>query len=197
MIRRCAVLLVLACGLGASLDAVAAEAGDNGVVSGTSRSGLAALTPRAFTHALLEETNRVRRAHGRRPLRARSELEAAADDQAAFMALRMQVQHGSFLPGQSSARDRVARHGLEGVAVAENVASTTLSGPEAEFSVREIAARLVEQWMESPGHRATLLDRRLTHFGGSVRLARLGSQWTAYGAQVFLIASPPFGRVSA
>lgn len=156
------------------------------------------LAPEDFARALLAETNRVRRAHGRRTLKPRTELVAAADDQAAFMALRQQVQHGSFLPGQANATERVRRHGLEGIAVAENVAMTTLGDSPEEFSAERIAALLVEQWMNSPGHRANLLDRRLTHFGGSVRLTRIvGGQWAAYGVQVFLIARPPFGRVSA
>ena len=152
---------------------------------------------RAFAAALLAETNRVRLQHGRRTLRARAELEAAADDQAAFMALRMTAQHGSFLPGQGTAKERVRRHGLEPLAVTENVASTPLGteGESGTFSAAEVAARLVEQWMDSPGHRANLLDRRLTHFGGAVRIARLGKQWTAYGVQVFMIARPPHGHV--
>lgn len=154
-------------------------------------------SPSEFARALLAETNRVRREHNRRPLKARAELNAAADDQAAFMALRMQVQHGSFLRGQDNAADRVRRHGLEGLTVAENVASTSLSAPLEQLSAAQIAALLVAQWMESPGHRANLLDRRLTQFGGSVRLTRLGEQWSAYGVQVFLIPRPPFGRVSA
>ena len=109
----------------------------------------------------------------------------------------MQVQHGSLLRGQATVGDRVRRHGADGSAVAENVASTTLFEPAEEFTAAKIAATLVEQWMNSPGHRETLLDRRLTHFGGSVRLSRLGGQWSAYGVQVFIVAYPPFGRVSA
>lgn len=157
-----------------------------------------ALTSRELAQALLAETNRVRRVHHRRPLKPRPELEAAADDQAAFMALRMHAQHGSFLPGQETAAQRVRRHGLEGVAVAENVASTSLGKSGQGFSAEKIAALLVEQWMNSPGHRANLLDRRHTHFGGAVRLTRMvGGEWAAFGAQVFFIARPPFGHVSS
>lgn len=154
-----------------------------------------AFAPREFARALLAETNRVRREHGRRSLKSQAELEAAADDQAAFMALRQHVQHGSFLRGQATAAERVRRHGLEGSAVAENVAMTTLSESLEGLNAEKIAAMLVEQWMNSPGHRANVLDRRLTHFGGSVRLTRrVGGQWAAYGAQVFLIARPAIGR---
>ncbi|MES2693006.1 MAG: CAP domain-containing protein [Verrucomicrobiota bacterium] len=154
-------------------------------------------TPQEFARTLLAETNRVRVANHRRPLKSREELAAAADDQAAFMALRLHVQHGSFLPGQASVTERVLRHGLFGVEVAENVASTSLPGGPGAHTAEQVAAMLVAQWMDSPGHRATLLDPRVTHFGGSIRLARLGKQWASYGVQVFLAAPPAHGRVRA
>lgn len=158
-----------------------------------------AISAAEFARALLDETNRVRREQGRRALRARRELTAAADDQAAFMALRMHVEHDSFLRGQATPWDRVQRRGLfvESGAVAENVASTSLGNKVEEFSAEKIAAELVRQWMNSPGHRATLLDPNITHFGGAVRLAKtIGGGWAAYGAQVFLVERPRFGRVS-
>jgi hypothetical protein len=76
--------------------------------------------------------------------------------------------------------------------VAENVASRPLGQNEPLPSAREIAAGLVAQWMDSPGHRANLLNRNFTHFGGSVRLARLlDQQWCAFGVQVFFTPQPP------
>jgi uncharacterized protein YkwD len=142
--------------------------------------------------ALLAETNRMRQAHGCRPLKPRQELRAAADDQAAFMSLMLAAQHTSFLPGQHNAAERVARHGLQGRMVAENVASCPLGYEGSLPPAREIAARLVAQWMDSPGHRANLLNRTFTHFGGSVRLARLlDQQWCAFGVQVFFSPQPP------
>lgn len=145
------------------------------------------LTPSVFARALLVETNRVRKTHQRRPLSPRPELDAAADDQAAFMALTWKVQHESFLRGQATPTDRVREHGLVDVTVSENVAMTSLGGLPEEFSAERIAATLVEQWYNSPGHRETLLSPRLTHFGGSVRLVRLLGQWRAYGVQVFMV----------
>lgn len=156
-----------------------------------------AITAEEFARALLEETNRVRRAQGRARLKAKRELQAAAEDQAAFMALRMQVQHESFLRGQETPFDRVRRHGLfvERGTIGENVASTTLGNRVDELGAAGIAAALVEQWMNSPGHRAMLLDRNVTHFGGAVRLSKTvgGHGWAAYGAQVFLVAPARFG----
>lgn len=168
-----------------------------GAAAGPERPIPAALAPAEIGAALLAETNAVRRAHGRRPLRPRAELAAAADDQAAFMALVRHAQHGSPLPGQTTAFDRVRRHGGEGVAVAENVAAAPVGGDLARLTAAAVARELVQQWLESPPHRANLLDPGFTHFGGAARFGRLpGDRWCAYGVQVFLIALPPPGRVS-
>jgi uncharacterized protein YkwD len=72
--------------------------------------------------ALLAETNRVRREHGRAPLRARAPLDAAADDQAALMMMTTGMSHLSPIRGQRTPADRVLRHGVEPAAVAENIA---------------------------------------------------------------------------
>ena len=150
-----------------------------------------------LSRALLDETNRVRRIHGRRPLQRRSELEAAAGDQSEFMALWMTVQHRSLFRGQATPLDRVQRRGLylqNGWSISENVASIALGANPTEFPPERIAAMLVRQWMESTGHRDALLDRDATHFGGAVRLAKtFGGGWAAYGTQVFLKAGSRFG----
>lgn len=168
------------------------EAAAEGV--GTATAPLAC-NEQELSRALLAETNRVRRIYHVRSLRPRDELQAAAVDQSAFMALRMQAQHGSLLVGQADVRERVLRHGLLDAVVAENVVATPLPADAASLPAQEIAAMLVAQWMDSPGHRATLLDPRLTHFGGAVRFVRFGKQWTAYGTQVFQIAPPKFGHL--
>ena len=148
---------------------------------------------RALAAALLVETNRVRRLHHLPPLRARRELEAAADDQAAFLALTLSAQHSSPLRGQETPYDRVRRRGFDPAHVAENVVSTSLAADDEEpQTVEAIAALLVELWMNSPGHRANILSRDLTQFGGAVRFARfLGKRWCAFGVQVF---AKPGGR---
>ncbi len=138
--------------------------------------------------ALLTETNRVRALHQRRPLRALAPLTAAADDQAAFVALQGSCSHESPQPGQRTPRDRVERHGLDDVVVGENVLAMTLVTSEAPLTAQAIAAQLVEQWMNSPGHRANLLNRDFTHFGGSVYFATgLGRAERAYSVQVFAV----------
>ena len=144
--------------------------------------------PEHLAAALLAETNRVRQAHGRRPLRGQRELHAAADDQAAFMALTLTVRHSSYLPAQATPAERVRRRGVQPQGVAENVAAVSLAGGTLTIGPEQIAAILVQQWMDSPGHRANLLDPQFTHFGGGIRFARIvGDQWCAFGAQVFTV----------
>jgi uncharacterized protein YkwD len=86
----------------------------------------------------------------------------------------------------------VRRQGLEveGSGLAENVASFPVGREARPPAVAEIAATLVEQWMNSPGHRANLLSPGFTQFGGAVRITRvLGDQWCAFGVQLFF--KPP------
>lgn len=94
--------------------------------------------------------NEVRRANGNLPaLSYNARLAAAALEQARAMAARDQVSHelGTTL------RERVSRAGYVG-AVGENLAGgqPTLEGA-------------IAGWLDSPGHRSTLLSTRFVEFG--------------------------------
>ena len=148
------------------------------------------ITAPEFATALLAETNRVRRANGRPPLQPLTGLDGAADDQAALMALVLNAQHMSPIAGQQTPAERVRHRGLEPVEVAENVASLGFE-PAATTTAEKIAAQLVANWMNSPGHRANLLNRTYTHLGGAIRLVQLPNNlWCAYGVQVFFRPMP-------
>ncbi len=187
-----AVLAMLAPASAVAAEPAAAPAG------GDSPAAVAAPTPRAeLAAALLAETNRVRRLHGRRPLKAHAAIELAAAAQAAFMALALTAQHLSPIRGQRTPAERVQRHGVdpEGTGLAENVASFPVGRDAAPPPAAEIAAILVGQWLASPGHRVPLLSRDFTHFGGAIRVARVpGDAWCAFGVQLFFRPRDPFGR---
>jgi uncharacterized protein YkwD len=152
----------------------------------------ARFTPKEFAAALLTETNRVRQENGVPRLKARPELDAAADDQVVFMAMSLSVQHSSPIRGEEDVEERVRRHALEPTFVAENVAAIEAWKKDETHSVRSIVAALVATWMASPGHRANLLSAQATHLGGSVRLVHIpGDIWMAYGAQVFFSGTRP------
>jgi uncharacterized protein YkwD len=144
-------------------------------------------TRQQFAAALLAETNRVRREHRLPPLEPLSELNAAADDQAWYIALRFQVQHTSDMRDQSTPMDRVHRHGVQPQSCFENAASIPAQNGEKMLSGPEVAAALVAAWLASPGHRANLLNSEVTHFGGAVRIVHTPTKVLyAYGIQIFV-----------
>jgi uncharacterized protein YkwD len=138
--------------------------------------------------ALLKETNRVRGVHGLRALQLLPALAGAADDHTAFMVLTFTVSHTSPIPGRKNALERAKEHGLGFASlVAENVLSTAFAAPHhSPDACTEIAATLVAQWMDSPGHRANLLHRGFTDVGCAVRYAVFpGGGEKFFATQVF------------
>ena len=138
--------------------------------------------------ALVTETNRVRLAHGCRPLGELPALAAAADDQATYMALTMTMTHFSPIKGQRDVGERTKRHGLTKASlVAENALSVGFrAAQEQPLTCGEVAGKLIAQWMDSPGHRANLLNRSFTHVGCAARRLRfLGGVENFYATQVF------------
>jgi uncharacterized protein YkwD len=142
--------------------------------------------------SLLAETNRIRAQHKLRPLRPIPELNAAADDQARYMALRLTTTHENVFVGQETVGERVRRHGLAPTSLGENVASIPVRRVGDSSLADAIANGLVEAWLKSPGHRANLLSGQFTHVGGAIRLASgLSGVEYAFGAQVFATATKP------
>jgi uncharacterized protein YkwD len=146
-------------------------------------------TPAQFAAAILTETNRVRHQYHLQQLYDLPALDLAADDQASYMALQLSAQHDNALAGEGTPAARIFRRGVRPQACAENVASIPVWPTGEPKSVSEIAAALVEAWMNSPGHRANLLDPEFTHLGSSVRVAHGAGAWYAFGAQDFVTLS--------
>jgi uncharacterized protein YkwD len=140
-----------------------------------------------FAAALLTETNRVRRSYHLPRLESMPELDAAADDQAWYIALRFHVQHSSDIRDQETPMARVRRHGVQPQSCFENAASIPVQDGDKVLSGPEIAGALVAAWLASPGHRANLLNPEVTHFGGAVRVVHTPLKvWYAYGIQDFV-----------
>lgn len=110
----------------------------------------------ALEVALLNETNRVRAAHGLAPLHADPGLARAARAHAAENAARGVLDHGSPDPDRDTPAERVARAGVALVEVGENLA---------RIPGDAVAERAVEGWLASPPHRRNLLDPAFTHVG--------------------------------
>jgi hypothetical protein len=103
---------------------------------------------------LFESANRERAAHGLAPLKWSATLAGAARQHAQRMAAQNILSHQ--LPGEPGMVDRASQAGARFSSLAENVAE----GPSAESIHR--------QWMNSPPHRANLLDGQLDSVGIAV-----------------------------
>ena len=101
---------------------------------------------------VLDLVNEERKRAGLRPLRASKTLDASSQRHAEDMLTRAYFAHAS--PEGTTVRRRVEAAGYAPRAVAENLAA----GPTT-------AAQVVEGWMNSPGHRANILDPDYTELG--------------------------------
>lgn len=120
--------------------------------------------------AVLDETNAARARFGCAPLAITDPLQATATDHSSEMAATGTMTHtGS---DGSTPRVRLAAHGVSAQRTAENVAYG--------FD----AASVVDAWMASSGHRANILDCRLTYVGIDAAEGADGLYWT----QVFTSA---------
>ncbi len=159
------------------------------------------MTAEDFDHSLLataifEESNRVRAANGVPALAHEPALDAAADEQAAYLALALRADHDNPFPGVHNATERVARAGLRGMAVAENAvmmrSQRPAGAPDREYTYSAYAAFLLQGWMNSPGHRANLLNPYFRLSGCAARLGHgiLPRDQRVYATQVFFTPLP-------
>ena len=108
----------------------------------------------AVDRQIIAEMNRVRADHGLQALRQDGRLARAAHFHSADMMRRGYFDHGDF-------GSRLSRFGVRG-SMGENIAWG--SGPYGT------AAAIVQQWLNSPPHRAIMLSPRFHLVGvGSVR----------------------------
>jgi uncharacterized protein YkwD len=121
---------------------------------------------------LFNAANRDRAAAGLPPLKWDDALASAAHDHALKMAGANRLSHQ--LPGEPPMQDRARRAGARFSLIAENIAE----GPS--------VAGLHTQWMNSPPHRANLLDPQLNSIGISV--VQSGNNY--FAVQDFSIAVP-------
>lgn len=120
-----------------------------GVFSWTS--ALAQPKAEAAEQQLFQAINRQRAAKGLPPLKWDESLANAARQHAEVMAAQRSISHG--FPGEPSLPSRATRAGARFSWLSENVAA----GPSAD--------NISEQWMQSPNHRANLLDADMDTIG--------------------------------
>jgi hypothetical protein len=108
----------------------------------------------AREQTLVQLANRDRTARGLSPLKWSESLAEAAHQHAVRMAQQNALSHQ--FPGEAGLADRASRAGARFSSLAENIAL----GPSAEG--------IHQQWMNSPPHRANLLDPNLDSVGIAV-----------------------------
>lgn len=124
---------------------------------------------------IIAAINAVRRANGQPAWAYNDKLASAAKFQADLMASKDHLSHDLGV----TLRQRVTAAGYEG-AVGENVA-----GGQKTIEVA------IAGWMNSPGHRSTLLSNRFTEFG--LAMSRVGgSHKSRYGIYWSMIAGGSF-----
>ncbi len=139
--------------------------------------------------AVLAHTNRQRESRGLVPLVYDRSLEYAAELHSQAMRDRGFFSHTSPVPGQRTVRERAFAAGFSGRGVGENIATSFAIQYEAGRSVfvpsqnggyfsysfqgepipphsyLSAAEAVVEQWMNSPGHRANILRPEFRYLG--------------------------------
>lgn len=130
---------------------------------------------------VIEMTNRARAEQKLAPVKPDPKLSAAARAYAAFLARTNTFSHTA--DGRQSG-DRINASGYRWCQMGENLASAQSSNG---FAARELAAKAVEGWLNSPGHRKNLLSRDVTDIG--VGTARVPSDSPKY-VTVQLFARP-------
>ncbi|MBM3463505.1 MAG: hypothetical protein FJX76_15505 [Armatimonadetes bacterium] len=106
---------------------------------------------RALESKIVLYTNAVRAKHGLQPLSSDVLLAAAARGHSEEMMTLGYFSHTSPTASLKTVSDRVALAGSSEVEVGENLAYYE------GYSLDAVAARVIQDWMDSPGHRANLL----------------------------------------
>jgi uncharacterized protein YkwD len=135
---------------------------------------------------LLGKTNAARAENNLPALQLDETLSLAARHHALEMATLHYFSHQSPTPGNTTPPERIANAGSPYMAVGENIAKMP------PMLVITLADETVTGWMNSPGHRANMLETSFTHVGFGIAK---DSQGFTYVVQNF--AYEPFKLLSA
>lgn len=117
----------------------------------------------SITLQVVELTNKEREKAGLQPLQVDSALMANAQEKSQDMKNNNYFSHQS--PTLGSPFDQMKKRGITYTAAGENIAKGQTT-----------AEQVVQGWMDSPGHRANILDSKFTHIG--VGYVAEGNYWT-------------------
>jgi uncharacterized protein YkwD len=133
------------------------------------------------------EVNDRRRQHGREPLEYRSSLEAVATAHSEDMVGRGYFAHTD--PDGETVEDRYENAGVDCRAGGENIAKsyykTRIEGGKYYDSEGELAKGVVDQWMDSDGHRENILRTQFSQEGIGVAITDEDGNTAVYVTQNF------------
>lgn len=137
--------------------------------------------------AIFYETNREREKHSLLQFEYSEKLEKMAMGHSADMVKYNFFSHNSRVPGKRTLEDRLKKMGLKNLYAGENIAEyALLEIAEGEpyyppsqygyfrnmqgdtiymYTYIALAKEIVKGWMNSPGHRANILNKKFTHMG--------------------------------
>lgn len=132
---------------------------------GTEQPGTGQASADTMRAQVLELVNRERAGAGCAPVRTDSKLQTAAQRHSVDMADRGFFDHVN--PSGVGPGGRIEAAGYSWSAYGENIARG-----------QESAAAVMSAWMNSPGHRANILNCTFTQLGTGVHLGSGGPWWT-------------------
>ncbi|MFT3973539.1 MAG: CAP domain-containing protein [Amaricoccus sp.] len=143
-----------------------------------------------FGEAVLRYSNAARAASGRAPLRLDAGLSQAASDHARNMARLRTHSHVLPVKGQRDLKQRIHRQSLSFRLAAENIARDKVfrllgrpisvahdgcrftdgdtGAPVPRHTYASLAQQVVNRWLASPPHRASLLSKNYTRLGTGI-----------------------------
>jgi uncharacterized protein YkwD len=122
---------------------------------------------------IVAKTNEFRQEQGRAAVKTNPLLTETVHEFAAFMARTDKFSHEA--DGKQPS-DRARQHKYNYCVIAENIAYEYSSEG---FATADLAARLVEGWKKSPGHRKNMLDGDVTETGVGVALSEKSGKYYA------------------
>jgi len=114
-----------------------------------------------FNAAIFYCTNIQRIKYGKTPLNHSVLLEKAAQDHSKDMVTHNFFSHTSAVKGKISMTDRLKSVGIEKGHRAENIAISNEINP----TYWSFAVTIVNQWMNSPGHKKNILNSKYDYLG--------------------------------
>ena len=119
-----------------------------------------------FSASIFYATNFQRKKYRRKKLKYSSALASAAKGHSNDMVNYDFHSHRSKVKGKIKLRDRMMIVGIKQAYIGENI-NDTYSG-EIEPTYWSFAIEIVEEWMNSEGHRANILDKNFKYLGCGV-----------------------------